>query len=431
MTIQKALILADRWLLLAAAFVLGNLALFAARALPPQREEVAVLAAAWLAAVLSLHTTARRHTPHAPAALLPAALTLSGWGLMGIWRVAPRYGLRQALWLLVAALAAAWLLALPRLLPWLRRRAFPLLLGGLTLLALTFLLGQHPSGAGPRLWLGCCGLYFQPAALFKVLLALALAAEGPRWHPWLAAVVLAATAMLAAQHDFGTAVFLVALYTGGEACLWQRWQPLAVAAGAALPLGWAAYHIFPIVGQRLEAWLFPGHSPQHYGYQILQALRALRRGGLVGAGLSAPTPVPLAHSDFIFVSIANGWGLVGALALLALLATFPLTALRTGSQPRTFPQRLAAAMGLYLGGQALLILGGNLRLLPLTGMPLPFTASGGSALLAAFLALALLLQAGEHTPPSPSPTTLNRWCRHGFAAAFTLAALATAWWMMS
>lgn len=428
MTIRKRLAPADRWLLLAAAFVLGNLALLAA-ASPPQREVLFALAAAWLAAALLLHAAARRYTPHAPASLTATALALSGWGMMGIWRVAPRYGLRQALWLLLAAFAAALLLALPRLLARLQRWAFPLLLAGLALLTLTFLIGRHPSGAGPRLWLGCCGLYFQPAALFKVLLALALAAEGRRWQPRLAAVVLAAVALLAAQRDFGAAIFLAALYTAGEACLWQRWQPLAAAAGAAFPLGWLAYRAFPIVGQRVEAWLFPTHSPQHYGYQILQALRALRHGGAAGLGLRPPTPVPLAHSDFIFVSIANGWGLVGALGLLALLAIIPLTALQIGSPPRAFPRRLAAAVGLYLGGQTLLIVGGNLRLWPLTGMPLPFVASGGSALLAAFLALALLLHASEHAPSAPSPKTANRWCRYGLSAAFVLAALATAWWM--
>ncbi len=430
MTFRHRLLPADRWLLLAAAFVLGNLAIFAAPALPAQREEIIALATAWLAATLLLHTAARRYTPHAPAGLLPAALALSGWGLMGIWRVAPAYGLRQALWLLLAAFAAALLLALPGLLPWLRRRAFPLLVGGLALLLLTLLAGQHPSGAGPRLWLGCCGLYFQPAALFKVLLALAVAAEGRQWQPRLAAVVLAAAALLAAQRDFGTAIFLLALYTAGEVCVWRRWQPLAVAAGAAFPLGWAAYRAFPIVGQRVEAWLFPARSPQHYGYQILQALRALHRGGAVGLGLHSPTPVPLAHSDFIFVSIANGWGLLGALLLLGLLAALPLTALQIAGAQRTFPQRLAAGVGLYLGGQALLILGGNLRLLPLTGMPLPFVASGGSALLAAFLALALLLQAGEHSPSPHSPTRATRWCQRAFVMAFTLAALAAVWWIL-
>ncbi|HFC09496.1 MAG TPA: FtsW/RodA/SpoVE family cell cycle protein [Chloroflexi bacterium] len=429
MAIRTPLVPADRWLLLAAAFVLGNFALLTALAPPAHRAGLLALAAAWSIAALLLRAAARRYTPQAPAVLLPAALTLSGWGLMGIWRVAPQYGLRQALWLLLASLTAALLLATPNLLPWLRRRAFPLLLGGLVLLVLTFLIGQHPSGAGPRLWLGCCGLYFQPAAFFKVLLALAVAADGRQWQPRLAAVVLAAAALLAAQRDFGTAIFLVALYTAGEACVWQRWQPLAGAAGAAFPLGWAAYRAFPIVGQRMEAWLFPAHSPQHYGYQILQARRALQAGGIAGLGWRSLVPVPLAHSDFIFTTIANGWGLAGALALLVLLAALPFFAFRIGGPLHTFHQRLAAALGLYLGGQTLLILGGNLRLLPLTGMPLPFVAAGGSALFAAFAALAFLLKAGERASLAASSPAIH-WCSRLFVLAFTLTAAATAWWML-
>lgn len=430
MAIRNPLVPADRWLLLAAAFVLGNLALLAITAPPALRWQPVVMALAWAAAALSLRQAVQRHTPAAPPRLPALALTLSGWGLMGIWRVMPAYGVRQAFALVLAAWAATLLLARPRLLPWLRRNAFPLLLGGLALLAPTVVVGRHPAGAGPRLWLGCCGAYFQPAALFKVLLVIALAAEGRRWRPGLAAATLTAAALLAAQQDFGTAVFLTALYAAAEACLWQRRLPLALTAAAALPAGGWALHTLPVARQRLEAWLTPSRSPQRYGYQILQAEHALHVGGIFGLGLKPPTAVPLAHSDFIFVAIANGWGLFGALVLMAMLAALPLLALHLAGPRHTFPQRLTAAAGLYLGGQTLVVLGGNLRLLPLTGMPLPFVASGGSALLAVFLTLGVLLQANGRASSLPSPKNAARWCFRLFLAAFTLAALATGWWML-
>ena len=133
----------------------------------------------------------------------------------------------------------------------------------------------------------------------------------------------------------------------------------------------------------------------------LKALIAVASGGVLGRGfgLGAPRLVPVAHSDFIFAAIAEEWGLAGALGLIAVFALLVARGFRaaaragSGNRPGAgFNLLLAAGLSALIGAQGLLIMGGNIRLLPLTGVPLPFVSYGGSALLANFLMLGLLLK---------------------------------------
>ena len=130
----------------------------------------------WASLIALAHYQLRRRLPDSDPYLLPLAALLSGWGMLTVWRLDASLGLRQALWLVVSLGIFILGLRLPSDLRFLRRYKYLWLTGGLLLTALTLVFGTNPLGAGPRLWLGCCGVYFQPSEPLKLLLIVYLAA---------------------------------------------------------------------------------------------------------------------------------------------------------------------------------------------------------------------------------------------------------------
>ncbi len=161
-----------------------------------------------------------------------------------------------------------------------------------------------------------------------------------------------------------------------------------------------------MVRLRIDAWLNPWLDPSGRSFQIVQSLMAVANGGTSGRGpgLGSPGLVPVAISDFIFVAIAEETGLVGTLGLLALIGFFVARGLRTAMRaPDSFRRILAAGLTAYIGAQSILIIGGNIRLFPLTGVTLPFVSYGGSSLLTSFLALLILLFISSQPEDEPAP----------------------------
>lgn len=379
---------------------------------------------AWSALFFAAHHQSARYLPYRDPLLLPIGALLCGWGNLTIYRLYPSFGFRQTLWLLLAG--ALLILAMqPRLanLPqWLRRYKYLWFTSGLLLTALTLLFGSNPMGFGARLWLGCCGIYWQPSEALKLLLLIYLAAylaeripaaipnQPAHTHllPLLIPTLLVtgiALLILIAQRDLGAATLLIFLYTTLVYLATAQKRILffsAFSIGAAALLG---YQIFAIVQTRIQIWLNPWRDPSGSAYQIVQALLAAANGGLFGRGpgMGSPAFVPVPHSDFIFISIIEEFGLLGGLGLLLLLALLLNRALRIALQaPTTYNRLLAFGIAALLGGQSLLIIGGNLRLLPLTGVTLPFVSYGGSSLLAAFFCLLLLMRL-SNTDQQPAP----------------------------
>ena len=404
----------------------------------------------WSACITGAHMQASRYLPDRDPYLLPLAALLSGWGLMSIWRLVPAVGLRQSLWLLVIGVTFILGLRLPRDLGFLRRYKYVWLTSGLLLTGLTLLLGTNPLGYGPRLWLGCCGLYFQPSEPLKLLLVVYLAAYLAGLDPFylskhrrsllplLAPTLLMtglAMALLLAQQDLGTASIFIFLYvmvvyvaTGDRRILIYGGLTLVLA-------GAAGYVLFDVVRLRVDAWLNPWLDPSGRSYQIVQSLLALASGGLIGRGpgLGNPTLVPISHSDFIFAAIAEEQGLIGATALLAILALLSVRGMRAAlGAADSYRRFLAAGLAAHLAGQSILIMGGNLRLLPLTGVTLPFVSYGGSSLLTSFLALLFLLQISNRDEESrPASFTQPRPYQNLGAmmlAGLGAVGLASGWW---
>jgi len=399
----------------------------------------------WGAAAWTLHRILNRWRPGRDPVLLPAGLMLAGWGEFLILRLSTTFGLRQLLWLAVGTIVTGVLLRSPAELRWLRRYRYVWLAGGLGLTALTLLLGTNPSGGEERLWLGCCGVYLQPSEPLRLLLLAYLAAFladrlafGWGIHrPGLVAVLAplllvwaASTGVLLIQRDLGTSTLFLGLLAVMLYLVSDRWQVLVAALVLAAIGATAAYGLFDIVRLRVLAWLDPWADPMGSSYQVIQGLIAYASGGLFGrgAGIGSPGLVPIAVSDYIFAVVGEEWGLVGALGLIALYAVLVQRGLRAAMRnPDPFRALLAAGIATALGLQTVMILGGVLRLLPLTGITMPFISYGGSSLVTSLLGLAVLLAVSDRDQPGRFVRPA-RVVQGGMLLAWAGLALAVGWW---
>jgi cell division protein FtsW (lipid II flippase) len=398
----------------------------------------------WGLFVFRAHQSIIRQLPDSDPYLFPMTACLSGWGLLMVWRLDPAFGTRQAVWLVVSLLIFLFGLGLPSTLDFLRKYKYLLLSSGLLLTALTLIFGTNPIGYGPRLWLGCCGLYFQPSEPLKLLLVVYLAAYlSDRLPIRLNAIPLIyptfllssiAILLLLFQRDLGTASIFVALYTIVIYLATGRRRTILISTVILLLMGIAGYYLIDIIRARIDSWANPWADPVGDSYQIIQSLLAIANGGLDGRGpgLGSPALVPVAISDFIYAAIAEETGLAGTVGLIAIFGIILIRGLRVAiCAPDIFRRLLAAGVTAYLGVQALLIIGGNLRLLPLTGVTLPFISYGGSSLLTSFIALLILLLISNHPDeePAPLPNPQPYYVLGAFLSVglFT-AALANGWW---
>jgi len=381
----------------------------------------------WIACATVGHSALNAWRPVRDPLLFPLAMFLAGWGINLVARLVPGYAPRQTLWLVVGLAALLALAAFAGDLKWLRRYRYTLLIGGLLLLGITILVGQNPSHHGPRLWLwlGFGGIYYQPSELLKVLLVAFLASyfadhqrymrldtmRVGRWSApspaFLGPVLLMwgiCVVVLVWQRDLGTAtlffvVFLIMLYlAAGQAKLLVGGLILLLLASA------AAYHFFDVVALRVDIWLDPWSTADSSAYQVVQSLLAVAAGGVFGQGIGQglPTIIPVVHSDFAFVAIAEEWGLLGALVALLAMGALVVRGLRIAVRSRqAFKSLLAAGLSVLLGVQSLLIVGGVLKLAPLTGVTFPFVSYGGSSLLTSFAIVGLLLVLSGETQAAP------------------------------
>lgn len=380
----------------------------------------------FLTAFGGLHVAIRTWARDASPLLLPPVTLLAAIGFLEVYRLSPDRAGLQRWWLLIAAGAAAVVLGLLSRygLGILRRYRNLLLIVAVLLL----LLPNLPQGGsfpvrgltlnGSRLWivfdLGVTELFFQPAEIAKILFVTFLAAfladrqaaltgahrrlgpvkiPEPRQLVPLVLVWAASLLILIYQRDLGASLLLFLTFA---ALLYAATGAVGyLVAGGLLAVGGgvAAWSMFDHVQRRIEAWLFPFADFADAGYQVAQGLFALGTGSLSGSGpgLGQPTLIPNAETDFIFAAVGEELGLAGSVAVLLSFALFIAAgfgiALRARDRFRTL---LAAGLTFVIGLQTFLIIGGILRVLPLTGITLPFMSYGGSALVGNFLVLALL-----------------------------------------
>lgn len=402
----------------------------------------------WILGYLLLRRGLRRANPLRDPLLLPIPLFFIGWGLLTIWRLEPTFGIRQLGWFLLAVSSLYTLITFGKDLQWIRRYRYLWITLGLALMVLTLIFGTHPGGGAPRLWLGCCGFYFQPSEALRLLLITFLASyladrlpfanlksQTWDWQAWLPLILiwLLSFGLLIVQRDLGTGMLFLALLMMLLYLVLDRWQVLAAAlilSGIGAGLG---YLLFDVVAIRIEAWLNPWLDPLGGSYQIVQSLITVASGGLFGRGLGMGSPgfVPAIHTDFIFAAIIEEQGLIGGLALMGLWAIW-ISRVLFGviKQREPFAALITAGLGISLGLQALLIIGGNLRLSPLVGITLPFISYGGSSLLISLISLGILLLLSNRDGTYDRFKAPWRRLHFGMLLGWGAAALLLGWWTL-
>lgn len=258
-------------------------------------------------------------------------------------------------------------------------------------------IGIYKNGA--RNWIGLGGFSVQPSEFMKPVLILCLASgfsQRPRFVRCIPTIAFAAACcgILLAEKDLGAVLlyFLttVAMYYVATSNAFISLAGLGMGAAAAV----LAYRALPYVQGRIQIWKNPWSDPENLGYQLVHALIAIGSGGLfgMGLGLGMPRNIPLYHSDFIFAAITEEFGLIFAVGLLAVYVLIIMRGLIVAFNARTsFHSLTAFGLVIMLGLQAMLIAGGNTKLLPLTGVTLPLVCYGGSSLVSTFFSMGLLL----------------------------------------
>jgi peptidoglycan glycosyltransferase len=368
------------------------------------------------------HVAMRRLAPGADGVLLPIAGLLNGIGYVMIARLDNRLAGLQATWTLIGVAAFVGTLLVLRRVRDLERYRYTFMLGGVGLLLLPLVPGVGRTINGARIWVSLGPLNFQPGEFAKIALAiffagylvekrelLGVAARrvGPIALPELrhfGPVLLAWAASLlvmVAEKDLGSSLLFFALFI---TMLWvatERASYLAVGLVLFSAGSFLAWKAFAHVQERVDIWVHPFADAAGKGYQVVQATFALAWGGIAGTGLGLGNPgrIPAAKTDFIFAAIGEELGLLGTVAILVAFLLMVGAGLRIALQADTpFETLLATGLTTILGVQAFIIMGGVIRLVPLTGITLPFVSYGGSSLVANYVLLAILLRISSGGP---------------------------------
>ncbi len=422
--------------LLVVAVTVGGYILVALANGPKLPPNVAVLLAWVFGLYLVAHLAVRRFAPASDGTLLPLAAMLNGIGFVMIARLAgagrdyPQQARAQSVWVAIGiAVFVITLIVVRDVRVFERYRYIALLLGIMfMLLPLVPVIGQ--SRGGGRLWVGIGPLSIEPSEIAKVLLVAFFAAyladkrelltQGRirigRWFVPsprdLGPLVLAwgmSLVVLAYEQDIGTSLLFFGVFA---AMLYMTTRRYAYLVGTLVLLvvgAFVAYKAFGHVRVRVENWTNPWPNARGSGIQPVQGWYALGSGGIAGTGLGLGQPwqVPLASTDYMFTSIGEELGLVGSIGVIALFMLFVGSAYRIAVDTvRPFTKLFAAGIATIIGFQTFLIIGGVTRVIPLTGISLPFVSYGGSSLVANFALLAILLRiSDESARAEPTPDT--------------------------
>ena len=378
-----------------------------------------------LALTLGVHGANRWLVPHASAVLLPLAALLNGIGYVEIVRWNPVAAQLQATWTLIGAgLYVATLLVIRRTRD-LDRYRYLLLLSAVVLMLSPLIPGIGENINGARLWVHFGSVaQFQPVEIAKILLVIFFASYFadnkellsiptarvgdrlvldprplvPIFGAWLFAI-----AVLGAENDVGFAMLLFALFIS---MLWvATGRSIYLLLGIVLFVlgGFLAITLFAHVADRIHIWLDPWKYATTNGGQLVQSWYSLGSGGVGGTGLGlgqAGQYVSYLTSDMIYTAISEELGFMGTGVLVIAFALLVGAGFHIAQRARSdFSRLVAAGLTLILGFQAFFIMAGILRVLPLTGITLPFAARGGSSLVANYILIALLMRISDETGP--------------------------------
>jgi peptidoglycan glycosyltransferase len=411
----------ERWGLVLASVVTAAYAValkVAAPAPPHAIGAVVILAVFW-----TLHAVLVGRGNRGDELLLPICALLVGLGCLEIDRLQPAQAEHQVVWLIVSAFLVLATMFLLRDYRRLEDYKYVMLFAALLLQISVMLFGTEVNGA--KLWIKFGTLFqFQPVELVKVLLIAFLAGYlrqnramltlgfggeerriSLRYMLPLLLVAVGAELIFVIQRDMGQGLLFFGIFLGMYFATTRRLGVVLLTLLAFIAMSWLCYKMFGHVRVRFENWLDPWKAPADEGYQMVQALYSLASGGWFGSGVwrGQPWLVPEASTDFIFVAITEELGTIVAITLVACFALLVARALRAARLARDdFGALLACGIGAVLGCQAFVIVAGTIRMIPMTGITLPFVSYGGTSLVVNMLMIALLLEI-SHAPPLHDP----------------------------
>ena len=375
---------------------------------------------------LAAHIVTRMTVPYADPYLLPMAGLLTAVGVTEIYRLGTDDAFKQGLWIVIGvALFAFALIRLRRDFRVLEQYKYLFGIGAIVLLFLPRVPGVGTTVNGARLWVHFGAFRFQPGEFSKIFLIVFLAAYlrekrealararlkdvGPLLVIWGACMLV-----LVSSNDLGSGLLYFGIFLAMLYIATARLSFVLVGIGLFLAGGYEAYRRIPHVNERVTIWLHPWTSTKVYcpssgtltlrqdcqSYQLVKSLYSIANGGFGGAGLGKGTfsttdgrpLIPYVSSDFIYSALAQELGLIGAAALLLVFMLFVARGMKIALQADDgFSKLLAAGLTFGFALQTFIIVGGVLRIIPLTGITLPFVSYGGSSVVANFLLLAGLL----------------------------------------
>lgn len=368
----------------------------------------------WLIVITSAFALLQRHAPKHDLILFALYAFLTGWGLILQDRLAPAFIGRYQLWFTLATILLVATTILPPNLHLIRRYRYTILLSGIALLTLTLFFGVNPIGSGAALWLPVpfVRAFFQPSELLKLLFIFFFASyfadrgriitvkqEHNFWYslPYLAPLFVMwgfCVLLLAWQRDLGAATIFFVLFLSMLFTATGKRRYLVVGFLLLIAAGFIGYIAYDLIALRIDAWLNPWPNVFDRSFQVVQSLYALAAGGIAGGGVGQgfPTFIPVVHSDFVFAAIAEEWGLLGTLVVVICFAMLAQRGLRIALLAKSaFRTYIAVGIVVLLTVQTFLIMGGVTKLLPLTGVTLPFLSYGGSSLMMSSGMMGLLL----------------------------------------
>lgn len=402
------------------SFILASLA--KTNTLP---SHTALFVAAMIVVIIIMQAFNRRYAPDADGVIMPIALLLNGIGYVMISRLDAHEAGQQLAWTFLGLMVYGVVVARVRRVSDLERFRYILLFLALGLLVSPLLpiIGLDINGA--RLWVHFHSLEFQPIEIAKILLVIFFASYfiekrelltlptrriGNRLFPDMRAFSPIAVAgalsllIILGEHDVGFSLILFVVFL---TMLWVttgRWTYLAVGTVLLLAATFIASHVLGQIHERIAVWLDPwkymAAGTSQNGYQPVQGELALGRGALAGSGigLGNPIAIPASTSDFIFAALGEEFGLFGATAIVVSYMIIVGCGIRAALRARgEFAKLCAFGLIATVGFQAFFIMAGVVRLLPLTGVTLPFVAYGGSSLIANYALFALLMRISDES----------------------------------
>jgi cell division protein FtsW (lipid II flippase) len=390
----------------------------------------------FVAIFVVLHLLVRFLLPQADAYLLPVTALLAAVGLTEIFRIRPSLALTQGQWLLVGAVLFVLTILVVRDHARLDRYRYLIGALGLALLVATIAVGTTVNGS--KLWIHAFGFSIQPSEFAKLAIVIFLAGYlndkkvllsvpthhvlgvplpaykyfGPLLLMWMLSL-----AMLVFMKDFGMALLFMSIFVALMYMATSRIAYVVLGGGLFAAAAAVAAFLVPHVQDRFRVWLDPWPHAGTTGYQLLQSLFTIADGGVVGAGFGRgfllygnhQPVVPDLQTDFIFAAVASEMGLLGAAAIVLVYLLFMWRGFRIAVwAPDGFSKLLAAGLAFAFGLQTFIILGGVTRLIPLTGVTLPFVSYGGSSITANLMLVALLLMISHRGNVVRGGTDLER-----------------------